>query len=246
MAIAHPQRSQAAILAVLIPASLFTCNAAEAQNQYFPSDGVIDQPSIGTLTTSVVGYANDADFSARINGTSPHMRVLAGAGGTFNALDVYNASVVDFEGGVYNSIHTYNQSTFRLTSGRVNAGFYAQTSGLVSILGGQIGFLVDGGRVEWRGGVIGGGGGGGGINVLGGAALDIFGSQLTQTLVNPNSSGFSVYSISGILGDGSVLQGKLVNVQNSPRGELFLHAVPAPTATALLALGGLLGARRRR
>lgn len=122
---ALPQRAHAASLAFLIPASLFTFAAAQARNQYFPNDGVIDQPSIGALATSVVGYANDADFSARTNGASPHIRVLARAGGTFNALDVCSPSFVDFDGGVYNSIHTYNQSSFKFTSGRVNAGFYA-------------------------------------------------------------------------------------------------------------------------
>ncbi len=81
---------------------------------------------------------------------------------------------------------------------------------------------------------------------IGDVRLDIYGSQLTQTLLNPNSSGFRVYGVSGMLADGTALRDRVILVQNSPRGTLVLHNIPAPRAAGVLAMGGFAATRRRR
>lgn len=83
-----------------------------------------------------------------------------------------------------------------------------------------------------------------------GATLNIYGSDLTAQLVDPNApNGYSLYTVSGLLSDGSPLDGVELRVRND--GVTYGHSsfnlidVPEPGTVGVLALVGLLAACRR-
>jgi len=84
-----------------------------------------------------------------------------------------------------------------------------------------------------------------------GGTLNIFGTNLVAQLINPTGdNGYSIYTLSGLLADGSSINGVEMRIRND--GVTYGHStfnlinVPAPGAAAILAVGGLLASRRRR
>ncbi len=89
------------------------------------------------------------------------------------------------------------------------------------------------------------------IRAAEGGTLNIFGTNLAAQLINPNGvNGYSIYTVSGLLADGSAINGVELRVRND--GVTYGHStfnlinVPAPGAVGVVAVGGLLASRRHR
>lgn len=84
-----------------------------------------------------------------------------------------------------------------------------------------------------------------------GGTINIYGTGLVAQLIDPNyGNGNSLYSLSGLLSDGSSLDGVQLVVRND--GVTYGHStfnlitVPTPGAACFLGLSGLMATRRRR
>ncbi len=88
------------------------------------------------------------------------------------------------------------------------------------------------------------------IRAAEGGTLNIFGTGLAAQLINPiGANGYSIYSLSGLLADGSSMNGLEMRIRND--GVTYGHStfnlitIPSPGAGAFLVLGGLIAVRRR-
>jgi len=226
---------------------------------HFPSNTVINTPV--TADFAIVGYSggmyNEVDFTREFTGpSSPTIQVVAGA-------DIPDAEV-------------FNHSTVHVTGGTVTE--LAGQGRLANVSGGMLGIVTANSNTDTMGGQLGScivnltGGtfmeevnalNEGILNLYGGqilapflrsaegGTLNIYGTGLSAQLTNPNApNGYSLYTLAGLLSDGSSLDGVQLRVRND--GVTYGHStfnlitVPAPSAAATVALGGLMAARRRR
>lgn len=89
------------------------------------------------------------------------------------------------------------------------------------------------------------------IRAAEGGTLNIFGTGLAAQLIDPNgANGYSIYTLTGSLADGSSLNNIEMRIRND--GVTYGHStfnlinVPAPGAAGVLAMGALHATRRRR
>ncbi len=112
-----------------------------------------------------------------------------------------------------------NSSTTNFSGGRINGFLLAGNSSIVNISGGSIG---------------------GDIGAHDSGTINFFGTGLSDSLLNANYFGFSWYSLSGKLRDGTILDSKNLYIQNTgAQFSLNNSAVPEPGRIALLI--GMLG-----
>jgi|GEM_PF-6448899 len=167
---------------------------------------------------------------------SAEVRVTGGAIGELNSqgrlanvsggtLGIVTAnSNTDASGGVLGS------SIVNITGGTFTSQVNALNDGILNLYGGNV-FAAS-------------------LRALEGGTLNIYGTGLSALLTNPSTGGSSLYTLSGLLSDGSSLDGIQLFVRNNGvtygNSRFNLINIPTPGAAAVLALGGVLATRRRR
>ncbi len=143
----------AAVAATLI---LSNERPATAQYVFYPNNATIN--SALSADTAIVGYPNYADWMAASHGSSPTIKVAAGA--KLGGLQTYNSSVANMSGGVISGAGIIADMTSKvnITGGTVSEAFtwdkgtinvyvganipgavWAQEGGTVNVYGGTIG-----------------------------------------------------------------------------------------------------------
>ena len=111
---------------------------AHAQNVYFPVNTTInsDVPNPPNPNRyAIVGYANDTDFAAMLNPTSPTVNLVSGV--IWGNIQVYDQSVLNMSGGRVNvRLRSYNNSTVNVTGGDTGPSLEANGSSIVNLRGG--------------------------------------------------------------------------------------------------------------
>ena len=189
-------------------------------------------------TDTTINHAiNDDVFvgeDSNLNPFNPTVGIVTG-GDISGALILVNNSVVNMSGGsVGSSVQTNVTSTFNLTGGTILGGIGLSDNSIANISGGSI---PDG------------------MTVYQSSTLNFFGTGLNATLIDPNDvNGFSDYTLSGTLADGTSLSALPFFIQNGNGASFTLNtvgssAVPEPGSVALLVGMTTVGAgvlRRRR
>jgi hypothetical protein len=249
-------------LAVLALGSL-AC-VASADNLFLPNDATLDA-STHVAGTVFVGYANLDDYVIGVNGTSPTITMLTGAG-IENNLETFNGSTLNMSGGdvglVFGSLLAYHNTTTNMSGGTLHLDAEFQNTATFNFSGGEILDDVvshDTTRINISGGSIGHAVllNGSSVNTMSGgtvaaeiwvqdaSSLTMFGPDLIANLTDPNFQGgfYSQYTMSGHLANGTDISGQIVNVQNGSGAQF--NVVPEPAS--ILTLGGLaIGLLRRR
>lgn len=236
---------------------LGTANAANAQTYTFlPNDAMINS-AVNTNNT-VVGYASgtfDANYNPHFtNPSSPKVSIVSG-GNIQERLYSFNSSAVTMNGGHIGYLAVAkDNSTIAIGGGSVDY-LFAQDSSHINLTGGNIGVEVHADNssvVNIRGGVIGQGLYAFGLGGTGGT-LNIYGANLTATLINPAyNTYYSQYAFSGTLQDGTVYNNRNLVIQNGTAASFHLIptavSTPAPSSVLVVLLGAvpLVGVLRRR
>ena len=197
-------------------------------------------------------------------------------GGSVTFAAMYDTSTLRVSGGTVGFSLGFDSSEIHVTGGTVTE--LAGQGRLANVSGGMLGIVTANSNTDTMGGQLGScivnltGGtfmeevnalNEGILNLYGGqilapflrsaegGTLNIYGTGLSAQLTNPNApNGYSLYTLAGLLSDGSSLDGVQLRVRND--GVTYGHStfnlitVPAPSAAATVALGGLMAARRRR
>lgn len=190
---------------------------ARAQDAYFGSDGTIDYAVNGD---TYVGYASQSDRDNGINPTSPTVALVSG-GNLGGLLLVQNSSTVDMSGGVIGDIlEAADSSTTNISGGRIVGFLTVGNSAVVNISGGSIS---------------------GSIAARGSSAINFFGTGLSDSLTNADYFGFSEYTLSGRLRDGTQMSGRIFYIQNDG-AQFTLNNSPVPEPGSIALLVGMAGA----
>jgi hypothetical protein len=230
------------LISFAAPGLVTLAPSAGAQANYYPNDATVST-QIGGFAR--VGYANDSDYASRTNVTSPTVNIVSGGGFT-GSLNTFGGSITNFSGTVPAAQLT-DTSTLNVSGGVINGVVVALLNNTVNITGGRVGQLTL--RNQSRGNVS-GGTIGTTLRVVNSSVLNFFGTGLGETLVNPDASGYSQYTLSGLLADGTSIAGRTLYVQNGTGTATFTEvSTPEPGSVALFVGMGLSGGvflRRRR
>lgn len=222
------------------------------------ADGAVI-PDAEVFNSSVVNATGGA-WSALMYDTST-LNVLSGANGVGSSALGFESSTINvYDGrmfGVYGQnrrINVFGGSIRELES-NTNTDYLGNSLGvgcITDVLGGT--FIVGGNITAFNDGILNLRGGlvqSDFIRAAEGGTLNIFGTDLVAALLNPNgANGYSIYSLSGFLADGSPLNNVEMRIRND--GETYGHStfnlisVPGPGVPGVLAVGAVLAARRRR
>jgi hypothetical protein len=256
---------------------------AQAQYVFFPNDTTIDYTV--TQDIAILGYANENDYTNRVNGTSPTVALVTG--GFVNVVNAYNSSLFNMSGGDAGlQVQSFDSSTLNISGGHVSDVVTGDDISTVNMSGGRAGllqaagsstvnmsggstdnplFALDSGIINFSGGSAPGlqATESSVINYRGGATtgthlfaeddstLNLYGMSLSSVLVDPNAFGYTEYSLSGTLLDGTSVDGKFIRIEHNSNAQFLLHNVPAPGALLTALLGAFPGAvvlllRRRK
>ncbi len=179
--------------------------------------------------------------------------------GNVGNLFAYDSTTINITGGsVGGELNAYNSSTVNFSGGSLGLFLIAHDSSTVNFSSGSINSLLDysSGTVNVSGGYIGGyltAAWSSTVNLSGGSihddlyvddsgTLNIFGSGLTATLVNPNylNGSYSLYSLSGTLRDGTVLTNKNLRVRNGTGASFHINPSTLVTVSGTIALQSAL------
>ena len=175
-------------------------------------------------------------------------------GGKSNELGANDNSIVNISGGVIGNDGVFAQynSTINVSGGDIDGSFGALDNSRITLSGGKIGGSLvarNTSIVNIRGGRT-----GGALYAEGDSTLNLFGSNLAAPLIDPQYIAYySLYSLSGTLEDGTLLNNQNLLVLNGSGASFHLFntaAVPEPGSLALL-LGmatvsiGVLSRRRK-
>jgi hypothetical protein len=227
-------------------------------------------------TVQVVAGANILNEMDIFNSSVVHV-----SGGVVSGLFPYDNSTLNIFGGSAGFVLNNDAATINVTGGAVDdlEGQGKQ----INVSGGTMGTLVANGSTDYLGNPLGscivnitggtvtgdisafnegilnfyGGTFGGTLRAAEGGTINIYGSGLVSSLLNPNAgNGYSLYALSGMLEDGTVLTHADLRVRND--GVTYGHssfnlinATPEPGGLALLLGSGacsisVLRIRRKR
>lgn len=164
-----------------------------------------------------------------------------------------DAAIINMNGGSVDDLEGQGQQvnvsggTIGTLVSNVNTDFFGNSLGscLVNVTGGTVTGDISAfndGILNLYGGVF-----GGTLRAAEGGTINIYGSGLVTSLLNPNyGNGYTLYALSGILEDGTVLTNANLRVRNDgvTYGHSSFHlvnAVPEPGAYALLLGVGVSG-----
>ena len=197
-------------------------------NAVFASSTSVINMSGGDLQNANI-YASDAS-------------VVNISGGVLRTPLALNNSVLNVSGGTMASLYGENDSAVHITGGVISNGMTVFDSSVITISGGNI----NNNLLAYNQGVV---------NILGGASPDLYaadsslinlyGAGLSGTLVNAHyrdnfGNEDSLYAVSGLLRDGTILSGKNIYIRNGSGARFTLNnsaAVPEPGSTLAAALG---------
>lgn len=215
-------------------------------------------PTVNVVSGGSVGVPLRAYNSSRVNMSD----------GSFSGyLFAYNFSTINMSGGnVFDSLIAFDSSTMSLSGGSVGYFLDARGSSTMNMSGGNVGgslfaadfstmnvsggsggnnlYAADSSRVNVSGGMV-----ASDLYAFGSSSLNFFGRGLMAPLINPNAFGFSLYSLSGTLLDGTVWTNKNLLIQNGIGARFTLNNVPEPGVLGLLTGGivsGMMLLRRRK
>ncbi len=220
-----------------LPAALLLLGltqTARAQ-QYFAYDATINH-NIGVPV--IVGYANGNDLSRHTNGRSPRVSIVGGAE-LFQGLSIYNGSAVTINDGyVYRELDVLDSGALTVAKGNIDflITFFTSVANLsaaniayslnsydcsaVAISGGSVtGFGVYGGsRMDVRGGSF-----GNDLYLSESGTLNFFGTGLRAVYAAPDAAGYNKLALSGVLSDGSSLDGKFLYKQVGSAAQVWFN-----------------------
>lgn len=247
------------MLLIWIVSLLLCCYTGVEADTYFPTDA--------TINYEVFDYAIIGQ-DATGNNFSPTVNLILG-GSVDGLLQSYNGSVVKMSGGSIDSgVITNDNSGFTMSGGSVNSLVYALNSSALKISGGTITdavqvqddttLVMSGGNVSLDLMASGnslvnlsGGRFGGDFFAFDSSTINFRGSNLTDQL-NSVMDGYSDYTLSGKLLDGTSLNGKHLYVQTDTGASFQLLTAPIPEASSLVIIflglsgGGLYVFRPQR
>ena len=217
-------------LALGIFALLGAKNAANAQYTFFTTDTTVSDAV--SIHYAIVGYASGTfnNFQAPasptinfVNSGSVISSLYAYNSSAVNITDgnapylaAYDRSIVNFSGGVGGYITAFNSSLVYVRGGRLDHNLIATNNSVINLSGGNVNGV---------------------LSVEGNGAMNIMGSNLAALLVNPNfGSNASLYTLSGVLADGTPLNNKTLDVINGTGASFRLFntaAVPEPSSLTL-------------
>ncbi|MEM9347173.1 MAG: PEP-CTERM sorting domain-containing protein [Planctomycetota bacterium] len=228
------------------------------------------------IEVNITGGTVSSNFSARAGSTvnisggivregfaaSPGSTVNISGGSVGQLFGAFSRSVITISGGsIGGFFDARSGSTVNITGGTIGDGFDAQGGSTVNILGGSFGEQFE---AQFNSTVnISGGSFGDGFDARSTSTVNLFGTsfvldgeELTGLAFN---EAFTItdrdVTLTGVLADGSAFEFDLNSVGSfsidsidsfNPGATLTVTLVPEPSSLALLGLGGLLVARRRR
>jgi hypothetical protein len=194
--------------------------SAKAQYTFFPNNATINYALPASSNSAVVGYPNQADWSAHTHGTSPTIKVASGAsidygytynssivhmsGGNVSCFLIQDNSLVNVTDGTIGQVGVYDTATFNIHNGRVLGYLTAAYGGTVNVYGGIIGStnywagVATGSTMNIYGGMFFGGSGSSALIYVGIANDPIRGVVTGAATLN-------MYGYRGSLSIGSVL-----------------------------------------
>ncbi len=204
-------------------------------------DAEIFNSSVVNVTGGTCGFVAYDTSTVNIHGGSTSFTLSEDAA----VINMYSGHADDLEG-QGQRINVYGGTIGTLVA-NVNTSFDGNTLGscIVDVFGGTFEAganltAFNDGILNLRGGLI----QSDFVRAADGATLNIFGTNLGANLINPNgANGYSIYTLSGMLADGSSIDGLQMRIRSST---FNLVNVPAPGAAVALVLPSLLLARRRR
>lgn len=226
---------------------------------YFPGDATINYevPDYAIIGQDALG-----------NNFSPTINLITG-GSVDGILQTYNGSLVNMTGGtIGNGVITNDTSIFVKSNGSVNGLVYALNSSALKLQGGT---LTDGVQIQdtatlaMSGGSVSldlmasgnslvdmsGGKIGGNFYAFDASVIKFHGTNLKEVL-NSAMDGYSDYTLSGTLMDGTSLNGKELLVQTGTGASFQLLTAPIPETSSLVIIvlgvsgGGLFLFRQER
>ncbi len=204
----------------------------------------------------IIGYASQSDFDNRANSTSPTINLVPG-GYLWLDVSLYNRSTLKLnDGTVDGTLTAYDNSAIVQTGGTVSDLMFCTDNSRIFIAGGHSGNLViasgdsqitmtagqinsalvalDRSVVNLSGGSV------PQINALEESQINVYGNDLSKTLVNPNISGTSQYTLTGFLEDGTNIAGLTVFLQNNSGARLnIFNTIAVPEASTLTVFASL-------
>ena len=204
------------------------------------------------LTEVIVGNALFADGRSHVRFHSGSLgdffsdydsvNIISG-GEIINSLALFDNSMTTVTGGTFGlGVSGTQNSSLIVRGGTFNDRVNIASSNISRITGGVfVSDITYGGYRSGRGVLnILGGAVGGDYYAADGATLNFYGDALTRTLIDPNAlSGlYSQYELSGILADGTSVNGKTLYISNQGNAQVNLLASPAPEPGSLALIGG--------
>ncbi|MBS0190878.1 MAG: hypothetical protein U0573_03160 [Phycisphaerales bacterium] len=218
--------------AVIASAEIFNHSVVNATGGAWTAD-LYDHSTLNVLGgVNGIGQSALGFESSVINVHGGRMGYIGGQGA---AVNVY--------GGAVGTLEANSRTTFM---GDNLGSCIAEVYGGLFEAGGNLSALNDG-VLNLRGGTI----QSDFVRAAEGGTLNIYGTNLTATLLDGRgANGYSIYKLSGLLADGSSIDGLEMLIRND--GVTYGHStfnlieVPAPAAGGLLVAAGLFASRRRR
>jgi hypothetical protein len=193
---------------LILLCAVFAPVSAEAQRVFFPNNAKIDY-IIPVHNDVIIGYANRHDLDARINRSSPTVRLVFG-GSIGGNVTVLNGSVFRMVGGNVNGmVQCGDDSTTYISGGNIGTNFSIGGRSILNIYGTNLSSAL-----EWR--------------IAGLARYTISGTLVDGTILNAKplhisehpheSASFHLYNINTVIISGVI---SLQSVSNSGQDVLF-------------------------
>ena len=182
-------------------------------------------PTISLVSGGSIGYSMLAFNNSTINvsngaiinnglGASDSSTVNVSGGSIGRSISAFNNSTLNISGGIDGEdLYAQGNSAVTVNGGGFKGSLYAENSSVVNINGGRFGDhldTIDSSIVNLRGGNF----LGNEFDVGGNGTLNLFGVGLSAMLIDPHFGGSSLYTLSGILEDGTDITGNLLYVEN--------------------------------
>lgn len=223
---------------------------AQAQRTFFSANTTINSAVPGS---GYIGYASYTDYLSKTNPTSPTVD-LASGGSIGTLLYALNSCTLNVSGGsIGGSLFAFNSSAINMSGGSIGVSLNLLDNSTTNVSGGSIG----GGLTAFNNSTLNltGGSIGGSLVARNSSTLNLYGIGLGDTLVDPNANGnSSLYTLTGVLLDGTSVDGKSLYVQNSSLSSFHLFNVTSVpelgSGPLIVGLGimsaGLLAFNRKR
>lgn len=155
------------------------------------------------------------------------------AGDVYDAVNVWDTSIVEMSGGTAYAVNPNNSSVFTMYDGDIRFVDLRNDS-TINVYGGEVGY--------------------GGLNVSGSASANLYGGIYSYHIVGVESGAVHIYGyhfeltgafLSGFWADGTRFENIYLRGPGTYE-RVTLHEIPEPATLCLLSLGGFLLRNRRK